>query len=112
MLGAHAGGILLAKAAPAAPGETIVVYGTGLGVTSPALIPGVVPADAVSLATLPAVTIGGSAATVTFAGVVPGAAGVYQINVQVPSSAPNGDLPLIVQVGSSSSASTLLTVQK
>ena len=112
VLGTHAGGILLAKANPAAPGETIVVYGTGLGVTSPALIPGVVPADAVSLATLPAVTIGGSAATVTFAGVVPGAAGVYQINVQVPSSAPNGDLPLIVQVGSSSSASTLLTVQK
>lgn len=112
VLGTHAGGILLAKANPAAPGETVVVYGTGLGVTSPALIPGVVPADAVSLATLPAVTIGGSAATVTFAGVVPGAAGVYQINVQVPSSAPNGDLPLIVQVGSSSSASTLLTVQK
>jgi uncharacterized protein (TIGR03437 family) len=112
VLGVHSSGALLGKAAPAAPGETIVVYGTGLGVTSPALIPGVVPADAYPLATLPQVTIGGAAATVTFAGAVPGTAGVYQINVQVPSSASNGDLPLIVQVGTTSSASTLLTVQK
>src|SRR5450759_2806848 len=112
VLGAHVNGSLLGKAAPAAPGETIVVYGTGLGATSPALIPGQVPTDAVSLATLPQVTIGGAAATVSFAGVVPGTAGVYQINVQVPSGAANGDLPLIVLVGTASSASTLITVQK
>jgi uncharacterized protein (TIGR03437 family) len=112
VLGVHASGVLLGKATPATPGETIVLYGTGLGVTNPALIPGLVPADANPLATLPSVTIGGAPATVAFAGVVPGTAGVYQINVQVPSSAPNGDLPLIVQVGTTSSASTLLTVQK
>ena len=110
--GTHASGVLLGKTAPAAPGETIVVYATGLGATSPALIPGQVPAVAASLATLPVVTIGGTAATVAFAGAVPGTAGVYQINVQVPSTAPNGDLPLIVVVGTASSASTLLTVQK
>jgi uncharacterized protein (TIGR03437 family) len=112
VMGAHANGSLVGKAAPAAPGETIVVYGTGLGAASPALIPGQVPTDALSLATLPQVTIGGTAATVTFAGCVPGTAGVYQINVQVPSGAANGDLPLIVQVGTASSASTVLTVQK
>lgn len=110
--GTHANGSPLGKTTPAAPGETIVVYGTGLGATSPALIPGQVPTDAVSLATLPQVTIGGAAATVSFAGVVPGTAGVYQINVQVPSGAANGDLPLIVLVGTASSASTLITVQK
>jgi uncharacterized protein (TIGR03437 family) len=112
VMGAHANGNLLGKASPAAPGETIVVYGTGLGATSPALIPGQVPTDAFPLATLPQITIGGTAATVSFAGVVAGAAGVYQINVQVPSGAANGDLPLIVQVGTASSASTLITVQK
>jgi uncharacterized protein (TIGR03437 family) len=112
VLGAHAGGVLLSKAAPAAPGETIVLYGTGLGVTNPAVTPGVIPAIASPLATLPQVTIGGAAATVAFAGVVPGTAGVYQLNVQVPPGAPNGDLPLIVQVGTTNSASTLLTVQK
>jgi uncharacterized protein (TIGR03437 family) len=112
VMGTHANGGLLGKASPAVPGETIVVYGTGLGAASPALIPGQVPTDSVSLATLPQVTIGGTAATVAFAGVVPGTAGVYQVNVQVPSGAANGDLPLIVQVGTASSASTLLTVQK
>jgi uncharacterized protein (TIGR03437 family) len=49
---------------------------------------------------------------VSFAGVVAGAAGVYQINVQVPSGAANGDLPVVVTVGTAGSASTLLTVQK
>src|ERR1035437_2328266 len=112
VMGAQANGTLLGKASPAAPGETIVVYGTGLGATSPALIPGQVPTDAVSLAPLPQVTIGGAAATESFAGGVAGAAGVYQINVQVPSGAANGDLPFIVQVGTASSASTLITVQK
>ena len=112
VLGTHANGTLLGKATPAAPGETIVVYGTGLGATSPALIPGQVPTDASPLATLPQVTIGGAPATVSFAGVVAGAAGVYQINVQVPSDAANGDLPLIVLVGTASSASTVITVQK
>lgn len=112
VMAAHSNGAILGKAAPAAPGETIIVYGTGLGPTTPALVPGVLPSDAFPLATLPQVTIGGAPATVTSAGVVAGAAGVYQISVQVPSAAPNGDLPLIVQAGTASSASTLLTVQK
>ena len=38
-----------------------MIYGTGLGATNPALIPGVVPAEAAPLATLPQVTIGGDA---------------------------------------------------
>ncbi|MCX6632321.1 MAG: hypothetical protein NTW28_32320 [Candidatus Solibacter sp.] len=112
VMGIHANGNLVGKASPAAPGETIVVYGTGLGAAAPALVPGQVPADALPLAALPQVTIGGAAATVSFAGVVAGAAGVYQINVQVPTTAANGDLPLIVTVGTASSASTVITIQK
>jgi uncharacterized protein (TIGR03437 family) len=112
VLGIHSNGAPLGKATPAAPGEAIIVYGTGLGVTSPALTPAQVPADASSLATLPVVTIGGAAATVVSGGIVAGSPGVYQLTVQVPSSAANGDLPLIVQVGTASSASTIITVQK
>jgi uncharacterized protein (TIGR03437 family) len=76
------------------------------------LTPAQVPADASSLATLPVDTIGGAAATVVSGGIVAGSPGVYQLTVQVPSSAANGDLPLIVQVGTASSASTIITVQK
>jgi uncharacterized protein (TIGR03437 family) len=109
VLGTKASGSLLGKAAP---GETIVIYGTGLGATNPALIQGQVPAEAAPLTTLPRVTIGGAAATVVAAGVVPGSAGVYQITVQVPVDAANGDLPVIVQIGTASSAAATLTVQK
>ena len=117
VLGVHADGTPLRSAqwfsaTPAAPGETIIVYGTGLGATNPALIPGQLPTEAASLVTLPQLTIGGAGATVISAGIVPGAAGLYQIRVQVPPDAANGDLPLIVQVGTVSSVSTLITVQK
>ena len=122
VLGTHANGTSLGKAgllpsapnatAPAAPGETVVIYGTGLGPTSPALVPGLVPTEAASLVRLPVVSIGGAGATVISAGVVPATAGVYQINVQVPANTPDGDQPVVVQVGTANSASTLLTVQK
>jgi len=113
VLGTKANGSLLGKAAQAAvPGETIVIYGTGLGATSPALIPGLVPVEAAGLATLPRVTIGGANATVISASVVTGSAGVYQVTVQVPADAANGDLPVVVQIGTASSAPATLTVQR
>jgi uncharacterized protein (TIGR03437 family) len=37
---------------------------------------------------------------------------VYQINVQVPSGAANGDLPVVVQADTGTTATTTLTVQK
>ena len=111
VMGNHANGTPLATA-PVTPGETIVVLGTGLGATNPALIPGQLPSAAASLVTLPQVTIGGATATVVSAGVSAGSAGVYQIAVQVPPDAPNGDLPLVVQVGTASSVPALITVQK
>lgn len=120
VLGVHANGGSLGKAGllpsvsttPAAPGETIAVYATGLGATSPALIPGQVPTESSGLVTLPRITIGGDTATVVSAGSVPGTPGLYQISVQVPSNAANGDLSLILLVGTASSAPTILTVQK
>ena len=111
VLATHANGTLIGKSSPAAPGETISLYATGLGPTSPAQIPGQLPAQSTSLAAAPQVTIAGNAATVPFAGVVAGSAGLYQVNVQVPSGAANGDLPLILQVGTANSQ-LLLTVQK
>src|SRR5260370_22264513 len=113
VLGSHASGALLGKGSQAAaPGETITLYGTGLGATTPSQIPGVGPTIASPLATLPQVTIGGAPATVSFAGVVPGTAGVYQINLQVPTGAANGDLPVVVQADTGTAATTTLTVQK
>jgi uncharacterized protein (TIGR03437 family) len=116
----HADGSFVGKAgllgsvvtSPAVPGETITLYATGCGVTSPALIPGQTPVQANGLVTLPQITVGGAAATVVSGSVLAGTGGVYQIAFQVPANAANGDLPLIAQLGTASSASTLITVQK
>jgi len=112
VLGVHANGASIGKTAPAAPGETVTIYATGLGATTPALTPGQVPTEAAGLATLPRVTIGPDTATVVSAATVAGSPGMYQVAVQVPSNAVNGDLPLVLQVGTFSAASTVLTVQK
>jgi uncharacterized protein (TIGR03437 family) len=68
---------------PAAAGETIALYATGLGaVTSHN---GLLTADI-----LPQVWIGGKPAAVSFAGRAPGYQGLDQINVQVPAGVPQG----------------------
>jgi uncharacterized protein (TIGR03118 family) len=94
---------------PAQPGETIVLYGTGFGPTNPAadgqVLTGPVPA-----ATQPVVSIGGGAASVTFAGLI--SAGLFQVNVQVPSTLSNGDAALTAQAGTAKSqANVFIAVQ-
>jgi uncharacterized protein (TIGR03437 family) len=61
--------------------------------------------------TKPVVTIGGVAAQVDFAGLTPGAVGLYQINAVVPANAPTGSQPLVVSVNGVGSNSSNLQVQ-
>jgi len=83
---------------PAKPGESIVIYATGYGDTSPQVGNGVVVPGHLPLATIPVVTIGGATAQISFAGVT--APGLYQFNVTVPSSLPDGDAQVSISVGS------------
>lgn len=87
--------------APAAAGDGIVIYCTGLGQVSPAVNAGVpVPASPLSQTTnAVTVTIGGHPAPVSFAGLAPGFTGLYQVNATVPSGlTPNDAEPLTLQV--------------
>ena len=64
-----------------------------------------------SLPALPVVQIGGIPAVVQFAGLV--SPGLYQFNIVVPASAPNGDNAIIATFnGFGTQAGTLLTVQR
>jgi uncharacterized protein (TIGR03437 family) len=96
---------------PAKPGETIVLYGTGFGPTSPPIAPGIVTDKTYNLSPTPTATLGGIPATVGFAGLIAGFAQVYQFNMAIPTNAPNGDLPLLVNVNGTQSVSGLITVQ-
>lgn len=89
----HGNGPLVTPDSPAAPGEIVVVYATGLGLTSPALSPGVLPEMAWQLADLIdfRVELNGVAVDpnlIKYAGDTPGYAGLFQINLQLPADCP------------------------
>ena len=95
---------------PAARNETIVLYGAGFGVTSPASPNGSTFNSPLPLVTLPTVTIGGAPAQVKYGGLV--GAGLYQINVVVPASVSSGDNAVAASVGGQQSqANAFLSVQ-
>jgi uncharacterized protein (TIGR03437 family) len=77
---------------PAAPGETITLYLSGLGSTSPSFFDAEPPPTDLLLRTLAhsVVTIAGQPARVVLSGLTPGYAGLYFINLEVPNSAPSG----------------------
>jgi uncharacterized protein (TIGR03118 family) len=90
---------------PAKAGETISLYGTGFGPTTPAAADGQVVAAGLPLASQPTVMVGGTVAQVMFAGLSAGSAGLYQINVTIPSGAASGDAPVVTQLGALSTQS-------
>ncbi len=97
---------------PAVPGETILLYGTGFGPTSPPIAAGIETNQIYNLSPTPTATLGGIPATVSFAGLIPPDSEVYQFDIVIPLSAPNGDLPLVVNVNGTLSYSGLITVQQ
>lgn len=97
---------------PAKSGETIVLYGTGFGPTTPPASAGQVVSQLSPLAAKDlAITVGGVSATASFAGLIPNAAGLYQFNVQLPAGIPDGDQTVIASVGGVTSVATSITVK-
>ena len=100
--------------APASAGDALVIYCSGLGAVTPPVPDGsAAPSSPAAKTTAPiTVTIGGNTAPVTFSGLVPGYAGLYQVNVTVPGGiAPAADVPLVITAGSASSPAVTLAIQ-
>jgi len=93
-----ANGTVISTSSPARPGDTIVIYCTGLGAVNESVDP-TLPAPAnppVTTKAAVAVFIQAADRTwissyVPFAGLAPGYSGLYQVNVQVPNNAATGD---------------------
>lgn len=94
-------------ARPAAPGETLVFYGTGFGPVSGSVVAGRVATGQTTLATPIEFRFGNALAEVPYKGLSPGLVGVYQFNVVVPADAENGDLALQVRLGGEPIGQTL-----
>lgn len=85
-------GSINSPANPARRGDFVVLFATGLGPTDPFVEAGVpAPSDPLATARLPIrIRFGGAEATPFFAGLAPGFAGLFQLNVFVPDNAPAG----------------------
>jgi uncharacterized protein (TIGR03437 family) len=89
----HVDGSLVTPDSPAQAGETVAVYMSGLGTVFPAISDGVGAPSSPHSTTSNTFTadISGVAANVAFQGLAPGYAGLYQVNLEIPSGLTAGD---------------------
>jgi uncharacterized protein (TIGR03437 family) len=106
----HADGSLVAPAGlfpgstPAAKGETVTLWGTGFGGTTPSVAPGQTSGNTIAYVTAPpTVAIGGVNASVYGAALNPSELGLYQVTVTVPNSVASGDQTVVASAGGQSS---------
>jgi uncharacterized protein (TIGR03437 family) len=99
----HADGSRVSEQSPARIGETIMLFGTGLGVRNPQILAPEV---------LPEIRIGGIPATVTYYGPAPGYPGLNQFNATIPSGVAAGpSAAVVLQLGASRSNSATLAIR-
>jgi uncharacterized protein (TIGR03437 family) len=109
----HQNGRLVTAASPAVPGEFVSIYMTGLGSVVGTVNTGEA-APSSPLAPCRAtvrVSLAGVEVTPTYAGLAPGFAGLYQVDVQVPASLRAGIWPLKVTVSGTDSNQAQISVQ-
>ena len=99
---------------PTHPDDVLMIFATGLGLTTPEVPSGfAAPSDPLALALQePVVSIGGVEIPVSFAGLVPGYVGLYQINARVTADVPEGlEVPLTIRQGVSSTTLNVRVVK-
>jgi len=94
---------LISAPNPARRGEVIDIFCTGLGQVAGGGVTGALASTAAATAATAAVTFGTTSAPVSYAGLAVGFAGLYQINVIVPSSVASGPVPVTIHMGTAAS---------
>ncbi len=116
ILGQKPGGIpaLNTAANPASAGDALLIFCTGLGTVSPAVPVGSAAPISILSNTdnTVTVTVGGNNAQVLFAGLAPGFAGLYQVNVIVPTGiAAADDVPVVLTAAGAVSPPVTVAIQ-
>jgi uncharacterized protein (TIGR03437 family) len=103
---------------PANVGDALTIYAIGLGPTSPAVASGVAAPGTPPFAPITTSAtvnfgggIGGTLAAPLYAGLAPGNAGLYQVNVVIPQNVPKGVVNLTLTLSDSVSNSVQIYVQ-
>lgn len=97
--------LLVTPSHPVHHGDTLLIYLTGLGLTSPVVAAGLpAPSNPVAQVQIPVTaTLGGVGLSVLSANLIAGQAGVYQVSVNVPNNVPLGlGVPLTITQGGAS----------
>jgi uncharacterized protein (TIGR03437 family) len=109
-----ANGQLVTPTNPVHPGDTLVIYLTGMGPTSPEVQAGAQtpPTLLTSVTQAPTLTLGSVNLAIDYAGLVPGyISGLYQINATVPKIAAGGEsVPLVISQAGGSTTLNLRVV--
>jgi uncharacterized protein (TIGR03437 family) len=97
----------------ATKGDFITIYCVGLGAVNNPPATGATTPDGSSTTTSPvSVLLNGASVPATFAGLAPGAVGMYQVNVQIPDNAPAGSaVGLALSVGGRTSNTVTIAIQ-
>jgi uncharacterized protein (TIGR03437 family) len=107
LVATHADNSMISASSPASAGEVIVIFATGLGATTPDQADGFVPVHPARLSNMASLTVllNGvplAPAYIQYAGISPGCAGLYQINLQLPTPLPaNPEIRIAVETNMS-----------
>lgn len=97
---------------PAKRGETVSVFCTGLGPVMNQPSTGSAAGAGSNTVAMPTANIGGAAATVSSAKLLPGLAGVYQVQIVVPSTAAvGGAVPIFLTIGGATSDQVTIAIE-
>ena len=90
---------------PAQAEDVLTAFGVGWGATNSSAPAGTVASAAASLTSHYTLTLGGAPVKVSYAGLSPGFAGLYQVNFTVPSGLMPGNQALVLNVGGATTPS-------
>jgi uncharacterized protein (TIGR03437 family) len=91
---------------PAKPGDIIILYAVGCGLTAPAVDPGQIASGQPEVSGNTVVTVGGQNAAIQFKGLFAGFVGLYEIYVTIPQVSP-GDQKIDISVNGVPTGQTL-----